>query len=50
MDGLLFLKVIIQLSHIDMRATVTIIHMSLDTKMTDLQDNYVKLQHVSLDV
>jgi hypothetical protein len=30
--------VIIQLSHIDMNATVTIIRMSLDTKMADLQE------------
>ena len=56
-DGLLFLKVIIQLSHIDTNATITMIRTrlsSLDVKMATLQDNivefneYVKAQVIGL--
>jgi hypothetical protein len=56
-DGLLFLKVTLQLAHIDTQATVTVIHTRLsmlDSKMVNLQDNvtdfnkYVKTQCVSL--
>ena len=57
-DGPLLLKIIIQLSHIDTRATVTVIRTrlsSLDTKISQLQDNitefneYVKTQRTSLE-
>ena len=57
-DGPLLLKVIIQLAHIDTRATVTVIRTrlsSLDAKMSQLQDNitefkeYVKTQRGSLE-
>ena len=45
-DGLLFFKVIVGLAHVDTRATVTVIRTrlsSLDTKMSDVQDNIVEL-------
>lgn len=49
-DGVLFLKVVIGLSHIDTRATVSAIRMrlsSLDTKMAELQDNIIEFnEHV----
>ena len=57
-DGPLLLKVIIQLAHIDTRATVTVIRTrlsSLDVKISQLQDNitefneYVKTQRASLE-
>jgi uncharacterized coiled-coil protein SlyX len=57
-DGLLFLKVILQLAHIDTRATITVICTRLsmlDSKMVHLQDNitefnkFVKAQRVSLE-
>jgi hypothetical protein len=57
-DGVLFLKLIIRLSHIDTRATVTVIRTrlsSLDSKIAYLQDDivafneYVRLQRVSLE-
>ena len=57
-DGPLLLKVIIQLAHIDTRATVTVIRTrlsSLDTKIGQLQDNitefneFVKTQKASLE-
>ena len=56
-DGLLLLKVIIQLAHIDTRATINIIRSSLttlDMKMSNLQDNitefneFVKTQRAAL--
>jgi hypothetical protein len=56
--GVLFLKLIIRLSHIDTRATVTVIHTRLsclDSKIAYLQDDivafnkYVRLQRVSLE-
>ena len=57
-DGPLLLKVIIQLAHIDTRATVTVIRTrlsSLDSKMVQLEDNvtefneYVKTQKAALE-
>ena len=44
-DGLLFLKIIIQLSHIDTNATITMIRTrlsNLDVKMAELQDDIVQ--------
>ena len=44
-DGLLFLKVIVQLSHIDTNATITMIRTrlsSLDVKMSELQDDIIQ--------
>ena len=57
-DGLLFLKVTLQLAHVDTRATITVIRTSLsslDAKMVSLQDNvtefneFVKSQRGSLE-
>jgi hypothetical protein len=57
-DGVLFLKIIIRLSHIDTRATVTVIRTrlsSLDHKIVELQDDivafneHVRLQRLSLE-
>ena len=56
-DGLLLLKVIVQLSHIDTKATITVIRTrlsSLDTKIAEINDDitefnkYVKEQRISL--
>jgi hypothetical protein len=57
-DGLLFLKVVIQLAHINTRVTFTVIRSrlsSLNSKMVYLQDDitqfneFVKMQRVSLE-
>lgn len=57
-DGLLFLKVVIQLAHVDTRATITVIRTrlsSLDARMINMQDDvtlfneFVKTQRVSLE-
>ena len=45
-DGLLYFKVIVGIAHLDTRATVTVIRTrlsSLDTKISDLQDNIIEL-------
>ena len=45
-DGLLYFKVIVGIAHLDTRATVTVIRTrlsSLDTKISDVQDNVIEL-------
>ena len=45
-DGLLYFKAIVGIAHLDTRATITVIRTrlsSLDTKISDLQDNIIEL-------